>query len=85
MWARATFGNTPISFKARVHMADIVNLRRARKAKARDAAAAKADSNRIVHGRTKAEKAGQKGERARGEKHLDSRRLDSAPNPLPRK
>ncbi len=62
-------------------MAEIVNLRRARKAKAREDAAAKADTNRLAHGRTKAEKAGQKAERTRGDRHLDGRRLDSAPNP----
>ena len=37
-------------------MADIINLRTARKAKARAQAAANASSNRALHGRTKAEK-----------------------------
>lgn len=37
-------------------MAEIVNLNRARKAKARDAAQAKATENRAKFGRTKAEK-----------------------------
>lgn len=37
-------------------MADIVNLRRVRKARARTAAAATADANRALHGRTKAQK-----------------------------
>ncbi len=36
-------------------MAEIVNLRRARKAKVREDAAAKADGNRVKYGRTKAE------------------------------
>jgi hypothetical protein len=38
-------------------MADIINLRMARKAKARADSAAKADENRARFGRTKAEKA----------------------------
>lgn len=37
-------------------MTDIINLRSARKAKAREAAVAKAAQNRTVFGRTKAEK-----------------------------
>ena len=37
-------------------MADIVNLRKARKAKTRAEADATAQANRIKHGRTKAEK-----------------------------
>jgi hypothetical protein len=38
-------------------MAEIVNLNRARKAKARDAAEAKATENRANYGHTKAERA----------------------------
>jgi hypothetical protein len=38
-------------------MAEIVNLNRARKAKARDAAEAKAAENRAKYGQTKAERA----------------------------
>ena len=37
-------------------MGDIVNLKRARKARARDAAAALAEANRAKHGRTKPER-----------------------------
>ncbi len=37
-------------------MGEIVNLRRARKAKARAVAAAQADANRLAFGRTKAER-----------------------------
>jgi len=37
-------------------MADIVNLRRARKQKARREREAQADANRAIHGRTGAEK-----------------------------
>ncbi len=37
-------------------MAEIINLRRARKAKARITSAAQAEANRIAFGRTKAER-----------------------------
>lgn len=40
-----------------MRMAEIVNLNRMRKAKARDRAEAEAAANRVKHGRTKAEKA----------------------------
>jgi hypothetical protein len=52
-------------------MAEIINLRRARKAKARDAAAALAAANRALHGRSKSEKALAQAERARREALLD--------------
>lgn len=52
-------------------MAEIVNLRRARKAKARSEAEAKASQNRISFGRTKAER-----EQTQAEKTLQSARLD---------
>ena len=38
-------------------MAEIINLNRARKAKARESKATEADANRVKFGRTKAEKA----------------------------
>ena len=38
-------------------MAEIVNLRSARKARAREQARVAADANRALHGRTRAEKA----------------------------
>ena len=56
-------------------MGEIVNLRLARKARARRAAAA-ADVNRAAFGRTKAERARDAEERARGERVLDGARLD---------
>ena len=37
-------------------MADVVNLNRFRKRKRREAEAAEAERNRVIHGRTKAEK-----------------------------
>lgn len=60
-------------------MADIVNLRQARKAKARGEAADKAAANRAKFGRTKAEKALQQADEGRAEKALDQSRLDSKP------
>ena len=52
-------------------MADIVNLRRARKARDRDAAATQAAVRRAAHGRTKAEKDGDAAEAARRDALLD--------------
>jgi hypothetical protein len=52
-------------------VADIVNLNRARKAKARDAAQAIATANRVAHGRTKAEKQAAKAEAERRQRELD--------------
>jgi len=52
-------------------MAEIVNLNRACKAKARDEAQATAAANRIVHGRTKAEKQAAKVEAERRARELD--------------
>ncbi len=52
-------------------MAEIINLNRARKARARDGKAAKAVENRIRFGRTKAEKLVDAEERARIERLLD--------------
>jgi hypothetical protein len=53
-------------------MAEIINLRQARKQKARAEKEARADHNRIAFGRTKAEK-----ELTKAEKELAQRRLDS--------
>jgi hypothetical protein len=52
-------------------MAEIVNLNRARKAKARSGAEATAAANRIVHGRTKAEKQAARVEAERRARDLD--------------
>lgn len=57
-------------------MADIVNLRQARKRKARADAARLADANRILHGRTKAERAATRAERDRHEAALDGARRE---------
>jgi len=57
-------------------MADIINLRTARKQKARADKAAQAEQNRILFGRTKAEKRSQETEKARAEKHIDAHKRD---------
>jgi hypothetical protein len=56
--------------------ADIVNLRRVRKAKARAERTRAAEENRRVHGRSKAEKVRQEDEQARQDRHLDGHRRD---------
>lgn len=57
-------------------MADIINLNKARKAKAKAAGAAKAVENRALFGRTRAEKARDEAERARMDAGLDQSKLD---------
>lgn len=52
-------------------MADIINLRMARKARSRADAATKADANRAAFGRSKEEKRLAKAETARRDKALD--------------
>lgn len=69
--------------------AEIVNLRQARKRKARSDREARAEDNRVKFGRTKAEKQASKQERAVLEKTVDGHRLstseaktpDDAPSP----
>ena len=56
-------------------MREIVNLRRARKQKARERQQAVAAENRVVFGRSKAEKRLVESERALAEASLDARRL----------
>ncbi len=53
-------------------MGELVNLRRIRKARAQEEADSKAAQNRLLHGRTKAER-----ERARLQAEQDRRRLDA--------
>ena len=57
-------------------MAELVNLNRARKAKARAAAQATAAANRVAFGRTGAEKRAAKAEAERLAKTLDGAKLD---------
>jgi phage protein D len=58
----------------------VINLNKARKARAREAERAQADANRRAFGRTKAEKARDKIERDRADKVLDGAEI-SAPEP----
>lgn len=57
-------------------MADIINLRSARKQKARADKEAQSAQNRILFGRTKAEKLKEAAEKARAEKHIDGHKRD---------
>jgi hypothetical protein len=57
-------------------MAEIINLNKARKAKARVEKAAKAVENRVRFGRTKAEKAADRAEGARADRDLDGAKRD---------
>lgn len=59
-------------------MGDLVNLRQARKAKARRDKASAADANRAKFGRTKAQKQAQEAEASRRDKLLEGlRRVDT--------
>lgn len=57
-------------------MAEIVNLRRVKKQRARAEAAGQAAENRARHGRNKAEKARDAADAARRDAGLDGARLD---------
>ena len=57
-------------------MADIVNLKRARKDKARREHASEADANRRRFGRTKEQKAADKDAEARTRRTLEAKLLD---------
>lgn len=57
-------------------MAEIINLRNARKQKARADKEAQAAQNRALFGRTKAEKLKQASERALADKHIDGHKKD---------
>ncbi|RYG85879.1 MAG: DUF4169 family protein [Alphaproteobacteria bacterium] len=57
-------------------MADILNLNKARKARAKAQSAAKAVENRAKFGRTKAQKAADDAERARISENLDGARRE---------
>lgn len=59
-------------------MAEIINLRRARKARDRDAAKAQADANRLQHGRTKAEREAGERETERATRLLDGAKRDDS-------
>ena len=57
-------------------MADIINLRNARKQKARAEKETQAEQNRILFGRTKAEKLKQATEKAQADKHIEGHKRD---------
>jgi len=57
-------------------MGEIVNLNRARKTRVKAKDRAQAAANRVVHGRTKADKALTALERHRADKLLDGQKLD---------
>lgn len=59
-------------------MGEIVNLRRARKDRARADADRKAEANRIAFGRSKAEKSLTQAERDLAERRIEGHRLDTA-------
>ncbi|MFM6931133.1 MAG: DUF4169 family protein [Novosphingobium sp.] len=58
-------------------MAEIINLRMARKARKREADQATAAQNRVLSGRTKAQKAADHAEKDRAARELDAHRRDS--------
>ena len=62
-------------------MAEIINLRQARKQKARADKEARAEQNRITFGRTKAEKELTKAEQDLARSRLDSHKRDDNENP----
>ena len=57
-------------------MAEIINLRTIRKQKARAGKEAQAAQNRVLFGRTKAEKQKQAAEKAQAEKHIEGHKRD---------
>lgn len=61
-------------------MGDVVNLRRARKARDRASAEAQAEQNRITFGRTKAERELSKAEKTLAERRLEGHRLEGDPD-----
>ncbi len=62
-------------------MAEIINLRLARKARNRSRAESQAEANRAKFGRTKAERAVQRLDDARKERALDGAKLTDADTP----
>jgi hypothetical protein len=63
-------------------MAEIVNLNRYRKAREKDRAKVAAEENRVLHGRTKADKRHNDEQQDRESRSLDGTKLDDdAPEP----
>ena len=61
-------------------MSEIVNLRRARKAKARAEKAAEADANRVKHGVAKSVRDLAKARAEKDQRDADARKLDDGDN-----
>ena len=57
-------------------MAEIINLRNVHKQKARAERETQASQNRVLFGRTKAEKLKDAAEKAKAEKHIDGHKRD---------
>ena len=57
-------------------MAEIINLRQAKKRRARAEKEAKAETNRARHGRTKGLRKKDEAEEAKAERDLDGKKLD---------
>lgn len=66
-------------------MSKVINLATVRKARARADAASKAAENRVIHGRSKTERARDTLVQARLDRHLDGTRADDAPGAGPEK
>ncbi len=66
-------------------MSDILSLSKARKAKARSGKEAQAERNRLLHGRTKAEKQLAKAKKALAERRIEGHRIDPPPAVTPLK
>ena len=64
-------------------MKKVINLNKARKARARADKRARADANAVAFGRTKAEKAAAKAETSRMARNLDGKALETPPNGAP--
>ncbi len=57
-------------------MAEIINLNRARKARQKAGAKATAEANRLLHGRTRADRDAQKIERERADRHIEGHKRE---------
>jgi hypothetical protein len=62
-------------------MAEIINLRRARKQRARAEREVRAETNRARHGRTKAEKLRDSADQERRDQSLDGHRIEPDDTP----
>ena len=60
-------------------MSNLISLSKARKARARAAEDAKAEQNRLLFGRTKAQKLKDKAEKGLAEKRIEAHRLGPKP------